>query len=112
MLHSSFPSMAVASLTSIFFVSAAIQLAGPGFVRRAYKRWDFPPKFYRVTGFVELLTALFLVTPQTRIWGAILGGLVTFAAEVTLLNHRQYFWAMPGVLLLVALIPAGLAGSS
>jgi hypothetical protein len=104
--------MAVASLTSIFFVGAAIQLAGPGFVRRAYERWDFPPKFYRVTGFVELLTALFLVTPQTRIWGAILGGLVTFAAEITLLNHRQYFWAMPGVLLLVALIPAGLAGSS
>jgi len=104
--------MAVASLTSIFFIGAAIQLVGPGFVRRAYKRWDLPPRFYRVTGVIELLTALLLVTPQTRIWGLILGGLVTFAAEITLLNHRQYFWAMPGILLMAALIPAGLAGSS
>src|SRR5580698_674910 len=111
MFHGSIPSMVAASLASIFFVGSAIQLAGPGFVRRAYKRWDFPPKFYRVTGFIQLLTALFLVTPQTRIWGAILGGLVMFAAEITLLNHRQYFWAMPGIVLMVALIPAGFAGS-
>jgi hypothetical protein len=111
MFRSCFPSMAEASLTSIFFACAAIQLAGPGFVRRAYKRWDFPPKFYRVTGFIELLAALFLLTPQTRIWGVILGGVVTFAAEITLLNHRQYVWAMPGMLLMAALIPVGLAGS-
>ncbi|MGN6515916.1 MAG: DoxX family protein [Rhizomicrobium sp.] len=98
------------TIAAVFAVSGLVQLVGPGFVRRAYERWDFPPKFYRVTAVVELVTAAFLLNPLTREWGVTLAGLVTFVAVVTLLNHRQYAYTLPGILLLLALIPASLAG--
>lgn len=98
------------TVAAIFAISGLVQLAGPAFVRRAYERWDFPPKFYRVTAVIELATAAFLLSPLTREWGVTLAGLVTFVAVVTLLNHRQYAYTLPGIILLLALIPASLAG--
>jgi hypothetical protein len=95
-------------LAIAFGVAALIQLAGPGFVQRAYERWRFPPKFYRVTGLIELLAAVFLAIPQTLAWGVTLAYLVTFVAVITLLSHRQYAWSVPGMLLMVALVPAAL----
>jgi hypothetical protein len=109
MLPNSFPSAVIVWLTIIFFVSAAVQLPGPAFVRRAYKLWDYPPKFYRVTASTELLIALFLAIPQTRIWGVVLAVLVTFVAEVTLLKNRQYMWSIPGIVVMIALVPATFA---
>src|SRR5580698_2424507 len=96
-------------IAGVFALSALIHLAGPAFVRRAYERWHFPPKFYRVTGVVELLAAAFLANPITRIWGVALAGLVTFTAVITLLNNRQYVYTLPGILVLVALVPASLS---
>jgi len=108
-LHNSFPSTAIVWLTIVFLVSAVVQLPGPAFVRRAYKQWEYPPKFYRVTGFIELLIALFLAVPQTRIWGVILALLVIFVAEITLLKNEQYAWSVPGFVLMLTLVPAALA---
>ncbi len=108
MLSGTFP-VTVADLLSIVFgLGAVVHLAGPGFVQRAYGRWDFPRKFYRVTGFIELLTAFFLAIPQTRVWGVALAYLVTFVAVVILLAHRQYVWSAPGIVLMAALVPAAL----
>ena len=99
----------VAWLTIIFLVSAVVQLLSPVFVRRAYEHWEYPPKFYRVTGLIQLLIALFLAVPQTRIWGVILAVLVLFVAEITLLKNEQYMWSVPGIVVMIALIPAAFA---
>ena len=48
------------TIAAVFAVSALVHLAGPRFIREAYERWNFPRKFYRVTGIVELLAAAFL----------------------------------------------------
>ncbi len=98
------------ALSAIFSISGLVQLSGAGFVRRAYERWQFPPKFYRVAGVVNLLAAAFLATPITRIWGAVLAAMIIFFAMVTLLNNRQYGYSVPGLLILFALIPAMTAG--
>jgi DoxX-like family len=98
------------TIAGIFALSGAIQFAGPGFVRRAYERWDFPPKFYRVAGLVELLAAAFLAEPLTRVWGVTLAALAIVGANITLLKNRQYAYAVPGILLLIALVPAARAG--
>jgi len=60
-------------------------------------------------GVMQLITAAFLATPQLRIWGSILAGLLTFFWTVTLLNHRQWSWAAAGMLLMMTLVPASLA---
>ena len=109
LLHNSLPSTVLVWLTIIFLVSAVVQLPGPAFVRRAYRQWEYPPKFYRVTGLVELVIALFLAVPQTRIWSVMLAVLVTFVAEVTLLKNEQYVWSVPGIVVMIALVPAAFA---
>jgi len=98
------------SIAAVFGIAGVIQVAGPGFVQRAYERWEMPRKFYRVTGGLELIAALFLANAETRVWGIVLGAIVTFSAIVTLLKSEQYGWSVPGILLLVAFVPASLAG--
>jgi hypothetical protein len=97
-------------IAGVFGASALIHLAAPEFIRGAYERWGFPPKFYRVTGAFELLVAAFLANPITRLWGVALAALIMFVAIVKLLDSRQYIYTIPGILVLIALVPASLAG--
>jgi hypothetical protein len=94
------------AIAALFAASGLVHLAGPRFIREAYERWNFAPKFYRVTGGIELLTAAFLADPITRIWGIALAALTMFVAVVTLLNNKQYAYTVPGILVMIALIPA------
>ena len=97
-------------LAILFGVSAAAHLYGPEALKRAYTRWGFPGKFYRVSGTIQLLAALFLSNGITRVWGVALAAFVTFAAVVLLLSHGRYRISVPGMLILAALVPAILAG--
>ncbi|HEY0266177.1 MAG TPA: hypothetical protein VGC16_05450 [Rhizomicrobium sp.] len=94
------------ALAALFAATAALNLIAPGFVRRAYRRWQFARGFYYVVGLAHGLTALFLAVPQTRIWGGVLGSMVLFVTIVSLLNHRKYIYAVPAILVMVALAPA------
>jgi len=71
--------------------------------------WEFPPRFYVVAGALEVTAALFLAIPGLRIWGIALAGFIMFGAVVTLFNHRRYMSAVPGIILLAALVPASFA---
>jgi len=93
-------------LAALFGAAAILNLAAPGFVRRAYQRWAFPRGFYYVVGLAQALTTLFLAVPQTRIWGGILGAMILFVTVVSLLNHRKYLYAVAAMLAMVALAPA------
>lgn len=104
------PTLDALILTGLFGISAVLHLAGPRFLRAAYRRWRFPTNTHLVVGVLEFLTALFLSNPITRIWGVLLAGFISFAAVVTLLNHGKYAHSVPVMLLMVALVPASLAG--
>ena len=93
-------------LAGLFALGSLLHLAAPGFVRQSYRRWDFPRGFYYVVGVAQGLTALFLAVEQTRIWGGFLGAAVLFVTVVSLLNHRKYAYAVPAILVMVALAPA------
>jgi len=103
------PHVLANALAAIFTITAIIDLAGPRYIRARFRTWRHPRQFYRVMGVLQLITALFLATPQLRIWGIILAGLITFFWVVTLLNHRQWRLAAAGILLMAALVPASLA---
>ncbi|HEX4272304.1 MAG TPA: DoxX family protein [Rhizomicrobium sp.] len=98
-------------VTGVFLLAALVNLTGSSVVRAAYRAWDYAyaPNFYRVVGVIELLAALFLALPQTRIWGVILGGGIAFFSVVALLKHGRYAWSLPAMLLLAALVPATFA---
>ena len=97
-------------LSGIFAVSGLVHLVGPTFVRRAYERWNFARGFHYIAGTVELMAGAFLASPTTRIWGVVLAAAVLFSAVVTLLSNRQYAYAVPSIVMLIALAPASLAG--
>jgi hypothetical protein len=101
--------VAVYGVTGVFLLAGLVNVGGSSMVRAAYRAWDYPPNFYRVVGTIELMVALFLALPQTRIWGVILGGFIAFFSVVTLLKHSRYGWSLPAMLLLAALVPASFA---
>jgi hypothetical protein len=104
------PAIDALILTALFGFNAAIHLVGPAFLRARYRRWRFPANAHLVIGVLNLLAALFLSNPITRIWGVALAGLITFVTIVTLLNHGKYGYSVPAMLVLAALVPASLAG--
>jgi hypothetical protein len=101
--------VAVDMLSAIFALAGLIHLSGSVHFRAIYRLWHYPHHFYRVVGAAEVMAALFLIVPETRIWGIVAGGTISLIATVTLLHHRQYLWSLPAMLLLVSLIPASLA---
>ncbi len=100
---------AVDVVSGIFALVGLINLSGSTHLRAVYRLWHYPQKFYRVVGLAQLTAALFLIVPETRIWGIAATGMIAFIATVTLLHHRQYLWSLPVMLLLVSLVPASLA---
>ncbi|MEP6830982.1 MAG: DoxX family protein [Rhizomicrobium sp.] len=106
----SIPTLDALVLSGLFGIGGLLHMARPGFVRHAYRRWGFPSNAHRVIGVLQILTALFLSNPVTRIWGVILAGFIIFFATVALLNRGKYVYSVPGLLLMLALVPASLAG--
>jgi hypothetical protein len=86
-----------------------VQLVGPSFVRMAYERWGYGSRVRVVTGALDIVAAIMLATPDMRIWGIVLAGILTFGSVVVFLNHRQYRYALSAIGLLVALVPATVA---
>jgi hypothetical protein len=93
-------------LTALFTLAGTLNLAAPDFVLRLYRRWNYPRGFHYVAGLAQGLAALFLAVAQTRIWGGILGALILFVVIVSLLHHRKYAYAVPAILVMLALAPA------
>ncbi|HEY4275290.1 MAG TPA: DoxX family protein [Rhizomicrobium sp.] len=106
----SIPILDALALSGFFGATGLLHMAGPRFVRLSYRRWGFPSNAHRVVGTLAILTALFLSNPVTRIWGVILAGFIIFFATVALLNHGKYAYSVPGLVLMLALVPATLAG--
>ncbi len=102
---------AIDVLVFVYLIAGSANLIGGSFVRRLFNRWHYPGQFHRVVGTLELLSAAFLVFPQTRIVGLVMAGIISFFSVVTLLNHRQYGWSVPAMFLFAAIAPAALAQS-
>jgi DoxX-like family len=97
------------AIGAILSVDGFVNIAGPRMLREAYARWEFPTRFYLVVGILEVTAAAFLAIPEWRSWGIALAAFIIFGTVVTLLNHRCYMLAVPGIILMVALVPASCA---
>jgi hypothetical protein len=103
------PTMVAMSVAALLGVIGVVQLDGPRFVRDAYQRWDYPRHLRLVTGLLDIAAALMLAEPSLRGWGIALAAILLFGCVVTLLDHRQYAYAVPAILMMAALVPATLA---
>lgn len=99
--------LVLVALVAMFLAFGGLaNLLGPKVIIDEYIRWGYPRWFRFVTGALELATAALLAFLSTRRTGAVLGCLVMLAAVGTVILHREYAHAIPGlvVLALLALI--------
>jgi hypothetical protein len=102
-------SSAMAVLLPCFLgLGAVLQLVRPNFIRLAYERWNLSPQFCRVVGLIQLMMAIFLYLPPTRVWGIIISTIFAFLAGITLLNRQMYLWSFVVILIIAALDLAAL----
>jgi len=94
---------------AIFAAAAIVNLTGMRWARLAYERWDIPAGVYRTLGVIELAAAVFLIAPETRLWGIVIAAPIIFGSVVILLENRHYFYAMPVVALMALLLATTLA---
>jgi hypothetical protein len=90
-------------------LAGLVNVASFKIVRALYADWDIPELFYRTIGMLQILAAVFLASPEMRVYGILIAAPILFGAVVTLLNHRRYAVAAPVILLMAALVVATLA---
>ena len=105
----SYPYFIVWAIGAILSVAGFVNIAAPRRLREAYERWEFPARFYLVIGVLDVTAAAFLALPEWRSWGIALAAFITFGTVITLFNQRRYMSAVPGVILMLALVPASFA---
>jgi len=103
------PTIMVLSLAALFGFIGVVQLAGPHFLRDAYRSWDYSQRLRIMTGVLDLAAATMLTDAGLRGWGIALGAVLIFGSVVTLLNHRHYACAAAATFMMAALVPAALA---
>ena len=99
----SLPIVITHALVFAFGTVGIIQFAGIDFVRRAYLRWGYPARIFRLTGTMELLAAILLSTSRAHLAGVALAAAVNFIAVALLLKNRAYLLALPGMAVMAVL---------
>jgi hypothetical protein len=88
----------VAWLLAIAVTGAGIANAiGGATVQAQFQRWGYPAWWSFVTAALEVLDAVLIGLPETRIWGLALGAVVMIAALATVIWRREYKRLPPGV---------------
>jgi hypothetical protein len=90
-----------ASLATVRIVGLTLRQTSHGDSEQV--RW---PGF--LGGVLRAIAALFLVLPQTRVWGGLLAASIAFFMVVEQLEGQHYSRALPGILVMIA-IPLALA---
>ena len=103
------PTIVTLSLAGLFGLIGVVQIAGPRFLRDAYRSWDYSQHLRIATGVLDIAVAAMLLDADRRGWGIALGAVLIFGSVVTLLNHFQYAYAAAATMMMAALIPAALA---
>jgi len=101
--------MALSFIVLMLVASAVFLLTAPASINRASNELGRPRGFLRAVATIELLAALFLVIPQTRIWGIGIVATMAVARVVILFASNRSLSVVPGLMVLGALVPVALA---
>ncbi|WP_321924800.1 DoxX family protein [Paraburkholderia guartelaensis] len=82
-------------LVAGFFGAGLFNAIGTPAAQSDYARWGFPRWWGRLTGALEMLSAVLIALPATRMIGLALGALIIAAAVLTVLRHRDFSHLVP-----------------
>lgn len=81
-------------LAAFFLFGAAGNVFASETIVEDYRRWGYPDGFHYVTGLLELITAILLALPATRLMGSGAGCALMAAAAGTVLVHGEFVHAL------------------
>ncbi|HKR39308.1 MAG TPA: DoxX family protein [Paraburkholderia sp.] len=82
-------------LAAGFFGAGLFNAIGTPASQSDYARWGYPRWWGRLTGALEVLSAVLIALPATRMIGLALGALIIAAAVLTVLRHRDFSHLVP-----------------
>ena len=92
-----------------FFGAGLINAIGTSGTQSDFARWGYPRWWSIFTGGLEIMSAVLIAFPVSRVVGLALGAVIIAAAVLTVLRHRDFSHLVP-LSVFVALI--ALAGTS
>ncbi|MEX3916629.1 DoxX family protein [Paraburkholderia sp. BR10872] len=95
-------------LAAGFFGAGLFNAIGTSASQSDYARWGYPRWWGRLTGALEILSAVLIALPATRMIGLALGALIIAAAVLTVLRHRDFSHLVPLGVFVVVIALAGI----
>jgi hypothetical protein len=91
MLHA----LAIWLLVAGFFGAGLFNAIGAPTTQSSFVRWGYPPWWCRVTGGLEVLSAVLNAVPASREPGLVLGVAIVGVAVLTVLRHHGFSHLVP-----------------
>ena len=82
-------------LAAAFFGAGVFNTIGTPGTKTDFARWGYPGWWNLLTGGLEIVSAVLILLPATRIVGLALGALIIAAAVITVLRHRDFSHLAP-----------------
>jgi hypothetical protein len=82
-------------LVAGFFGAGLFNAIGTPGTQSDFVRWGYPRWWGIPTGGLEMVSAVLIVLPASRIAGLALGAVIIAAAAITVLRHRDFFHLAP-----------------
>ena|SRR5215471_4577167 len=82
-------------LVAGFFGAGLFNAIGTPRTQSDFARWGYPWWWSMFTGGVEIMSAVLIALPVTRIVGLTLGAVIIAAAVLTVLRHRDFSHLVP-----------------
>ncbi|RDS81374.1 DoxX family protein [Dyella psychrodurans] len=82
-------------LVAGFFGAGLVNAIGTPATQRDFARWGYPRWWGRFTGGLEMMSAVLIALPVSRIAGLALGAVIIAAAVLTVLRHREFTHLVP-----------------
>ena len=82
-------------LVAGFLAAGLINAIGSPAAQSDFARWGYPGWWGRVTGGLEIMSAVLIALPASRIGGLTLGAIIIAAAVLTVLRHRDFSHLAP-----------------
>ena len=78
-----------------FFGAGLFNVIGTPGTKSDFARWGYPRWWNIFTGGLEILSAVLIALPVSRIVGVTLGAIIIAAAVLTVLRHRDFLHLVP-----------------
>jgi hypothetical protein len=82
-------------LVAGFFGAGLFNVIGTPATQSDFARWGYPRWWSSLTGGLEMVSAVLIALPASRIVGLALGAVIIAVAVITVLRHRDYSHLVP-----------------